>query len=101
MPCISDDHEEFLRRLKQVFAEALKEAGLTGSQHKHPTYRPDQLLTEDQVAELLSCSVRSLQAWRKQASKGPRPTKVGSLVRYLYSDVARFINGIELGTSEK
>ena len=100
MCCIHTDDEFFLR-IKQLVAEALKEAGFTSSQQKPPTYKPDQLLTEHQVAELLGISVRTLQSWRNQVGKGPRPQKIGSLVRYLYSDVARLINGNEPGSIEK
>lgn len=92
MPCIHDD-EAFLHRLKQFINEAVRNALTGDSQSKPPVYAHDQLLTEKQVSKLMCCSVRTLQAWRKRTGKGPRPTMVGTLARYRYSDVVTFIDG--------
>lgn len=91
MPCIHDD-EEFLHRLKQFIYEAVQNALTSDSQPKPPVYAQDQLLTEKQVSKLMSCSVRTLQAWRKRTGKGPRPTMVGTLARYRFSDVLTYID---------
>jgi hypothetical protein len=90
MPCNHDD-DAFLQRLRQIVSEAVQAAVSTNSQPSRQPYESNQLLTGNQVAELLNCSERSLQAWRKQKGKGPRPTMIGTLARYRYSDVVKFI----------
>lgn len=42
---------------------------------------PDAALSENQAAEFLGVSVRTLQAWRVRGG-GPRYLKMGSSVRY-------------------
>ena len=42
---------------------------------------PDALLTEDEAAELLRLSPRTLQAWRTDKS-GPAYVKLGRAIRY-------------------
>ena len=49
-----------------------------------------RLLTEQEAAELLNLSRRTLEAWRRRG-KGPRFTKLGKLVRYRLQDVEQFI----------
>jgi hypothetical protein len=91
MPCIHDD-DAFIQQLRQIVIEAVQAAGSSNSQSLQQRYEPNQLLTGEQAAELLNCSERSLQAWRKQKGKGPRPTMIGTLARYRYSDVVNFID---------
>lgn len=91
MPCIHDD-DAFLQRLRQLVIEAVQMAGSSNSCPSRQPYDLNQLLTEEQVAALLNCSERSLQSWRKQKGKGPRPTMIGTLARYRYSDVVNFID---------
>jgi hypothetical protein len=43
---------------------------------------PDALLTENEAAELLGLSARTLQAWRT-AKCGPPYTKLGRAIRYV------------------
>ncbi len=50
----------------------------------------DALLTEVQAADVLSVSVRTLQAWRAQG-RGPRFVRVGRLVRYAKADLLEWI----------
>jgi len=91
MPSMHDD-DAFLERVRQIVSEAVQAVVSSNSQPSRHPYESNQLLTENQVAGLLNCSERSLQAWRKQKGKGPRPTMVGTLARYRYSDVVRFIH---------
>lgn len=90
MPCIHDD-ESFFRRLKQIILDVVSEVVAAHFQSRPPIYAQDQLLTEKQVSQLIGCSVRTLQSWRKQPGKGPCPTMIGSLARYRYSNVIKFI----------
>lgn len=46
----------------------------------------DPLLTEDQAAEVLRVSSRTLQGWRHRG-EGPPYVKLGSAVRYRCSDL--------------
>lgn len=50
----------------------------------------DPLLTEDQAAEILRVSPRTLQGWRHRGD-GPPFVKLGSAVRYRRSDLRSFI----------
>lgn len=52
----------------------------------------ERLLTEKQAAELLSMSVKTLQAWRFQC-KPPRYRKLGRSVRYSMEDLQAFAEG--------
>ena len=49
-----------------------------------------QALSEREAASRLSLSVATLRAWRKK-SRGPRFVRFGRAVRYIDSDVRRFI----------
>jgi hypothetical protein len=44
------------------------------------------LLTEEQAAQLLNLSVRTLQAWRLQ-NFGPRFVRAGGEIRYARADI--------------
>lgn len=46
-----------------------------------------QLLNNDETADLLSISRRTLPVWRVQG-KGPKFIKIGKLVRYEHTEVA-------------
>jgi predicted DNA-binding transcriptional regulator AlpA len=50
---------------------------------------PDAALNENQAAELLGFSVRTLQSWRMQGG-GPRYVKVGRSVRYPRRELIAF-----------
>jgi excisionase family DNA binding protein len=49
------------------------------------------LLTVDEVAAILRCSVSSLNKWRLENERGPRFIYVGRRVRYRRADLAEFI----------
>jgi excisionase family DNA binding protein len=51
---------------------------------------PDALLTEQQTAQLLNISVRTLQAWRIKLA-GPRFVRAGRAIRYRRSDLTAWI----------
>jgi len=50
-----------------------------------------KLLKEQDVAEILAVSTKSLQAWRLYG-KGPRFRKIGRAVRYSPTDLEAWIN---------
>lgn len=52
--------------------------------------RESRLLTEDAVAEQLSCSVALVRKWRSLGD-GPKVIRIGRLVRYQLSDLLAFI----------
>ena len=49
------------------------------------------LLTEAQVADYLSLSMRTLQAWRVRGS-GPKFCRLGRAVRYRLADLAAWLD---------
>lgn len=51
---------------------------------------PDALLHEEQAAEFLKLSVRTLQAWRVK-STGPRFVRAGRAIRYRRRDLIAWI----------
>jgi predicted DNA-binding transcriptional regulator AlpA len=53
------------------------------------TNDPDVALNENQAAELLGFSVRTLQSWRMNGG-GPRYVKVGRSVRYPRRELVAF-----------
>jgi predicted DNA-binding transcriptional regulator AlpA len=50
---------------------------------------PDSALTENQAADFLGLSVRTLQAWRVRGG-GPRYVKIGRAVRYQRRALIKF-----------
>lgn len=50
----------------------------------------DKLLTENEAANLLALSAKTLRRWR-WAGKGPEFVKLGGAVRYRAEDIAAFI----------
>lgn len=50
----------------------------------------DQLLDEQDVAELLKMSVHTLRHWRS-ANRGPKYLKLGKAVRYRPADITDWI----------
>lgn len=54
--------------------------------NEQPTIEEAQLMTSEEVADLLKVSRRLLALWRQQ-SRGPRYYLMGRLVRYRMSDV--------------
>lgn len=55
-----------------------------------PAASPEKLLTQAEVAERLSVSERTLEAWRCRGF-GPAFVKLGRSVRYRPSDVERWL----------
>lgn len=51
----------------------------------------ESLLKEEQVAELLRMSKRTLQSWRYKGGHTPRFIKVGRSVRYRLGDVKEWL----------
>ena len=51
-----------------------------------------RLFGERRVAEMLGCSLRTLQRWRKEG-KGPPSTKIGRKVFYELNDLQKWIDG--------
>jgi predicted DNA-binding transcriptional regulator AlpA len=49
----------------------------------------DAALNENQAAEFLACSVRTLQSWRARGA-GPRYVKIGRSVRYQRRQLVAF-----------
>lgn len=54
----------------------------------------DRLLNQDEVAEMLSVSVRTLEYWRSKGG-GPEFVKVGKLARYRTSAVKAYIETLK------
>lgn len=63
-----------------------------------PTSRtgPDALLDEDQAADLLNLSVRTLQAWRIRET-GPCFVRAGRAIRYRRGDLIAWIEANTVG----
>lgn len=61
----------------------------------HNPTAPVRALTEPEVAERLSISLRTLQRWRKTNSAPIRPLRgLGdTLIRYSEADLARYLKG--------
>lgn len=57
-----------------------------------------QALTEHEVAERLGLSVATLRAWRLKR-RGPRYVRFGRAVRYLASDIERFVDACAVDAS--
>jgi excisionase family DNA binding protein len=60
---------------------------------------PDALLTEQQTAQLLNISVRTLQAWRIKLT-GPRFVRAGRAIRYRRSDLTTWIEANTVGRAQ-
>lgn len=53
----------------------------------------DNLLTTEQVAEILGVTTRTLERWRSVEHKGPPVTSLeGSVIRYKESELDEYIN---------
>ncbi len=55
-----------------------------------------RLLTEDEVAGQLGCSVALLRKWRRVGG-GPPFCRIGRLVRYSEADIAAYIDACRKG----
>jgi excisionase family DNA binding protein len=53
----------------------------------------ETLLDKKQVAELFNISVKTLDIWVQKYS-GPRPVRIGRLVRFKQSEVEEFIQSL-------
>lgn len=51
-----------------------------------------QMLTPEEVAQLLRISVSTLRIWRKNPYSGPRWVEVGGNIRYRLADVERYLS---------
>jgi Helix-turn-helix domain len=60
---------------------------------------PRALLTEAEAADELTCSTRSLQAWR-QSGQGPIFLKIRGMIRYRASDIAQFLASAERASTK-
>ncbi len=56
-----------------------------------------QLMDKKQLAALLGVSVKTIDLWISQG-KGPKPLRIGRLVKFQHSDVETFIQQL---TGEK
>ncbi|QND73647.1 helix-turn-helix domain-containing protein [Tardiphaga robiniae] len=61
---------------------------------------PDALLTENQAADFLNLSVRTLQAWRVKVA-GPGFVRAGRAVRYRRSDLILWIEANTVSQSAR
>ncbi len=60
----------------------------------------ENLLTEEQVSEILSLSIRTLQGWRCR-KRGPAYFKIGRTIFYDKSDISAYINAQKHETTVK
>jgi len=58
----------------------------------------NQHLTERELAQLLSLSIRTLQDWRRRGC-GPKYLKLGKAVRYPSSEVETFITKVSTSST--
>jgi Helix-turn-helix domain len=80
----------------QLAAAAPKASGEGTASARGP---PDALLTPQETADVLRCSVSSLNKWRISGG-GPLFTRIGGRIRYRPSDIAAFIRqGLRASTS--
>ncbi|QDM19117.1 helix-turn-helix domain-containing protein [Tardiphaga sp. vice352] len=66
---------------------------------ERPPQDLDRLLKEQDAAELLSLSVRTLQSWRTRLA-GPAFVQVGRAVRYRRQDLLTWISANTCGGSD-
>ncbi|MCK1417631.1 helix-turn-helix domain-containing protein [Bradyrhizobium sp. CW4] len=66
----------------------------------NPTKDPDALLREQEAADLLCLSIRTLQSWRIR-SAGPPFVQVGRAVRYRRRDLIAWIDANTCGRSSE
>ena len=59
--------------------------------HTRSTYDPDQMVTEEVVAELFCQSIRTIQKWRITGYR-PEFYKIGRSVRYKRSEIVDWMN---------
>lgn len=60
----------------------------------------DELLTPDDVAEMLDISPQTLASWRTTGRYDLPFLRIGRLVRYRLSDVEEFLDGFEAAEAE-
>jgi excisionase family DNA binding protein len=58
----------------------------------------DTLLTTDEVAAKLRVAPRTLRQWRDDG-RGPRPQRIGRMIRYRSSDVQKWLDDQLQGVS--
>ena len=63
----------------------------TASNEPAPAWWPKTLLDEDEAAELLGLSVRTLQDWRSRRTRTITYHKLGECVRYNPDDLWRWL----------
>jgi hypothetical protein len=64
------------------------------------THDPDSALTENQAADFLGLSVRTLQAWRFRGG-GPCYIKIGRAVRYQRRELMAFQKAHTVGLTSR
>lgn len=62
----------------------------------HSSSNPDALLREQDAADFLSLSVRTLQSWRLRVA-GPPFVQIGRAVRYRRRDLIAWIDANTIG----
>ena len=75
--------------------------GAEGNKMKDPgtDFPPTQLLNEIEVAELLSVSRKTLQAWRWRRT-GPSFLKLGGAIRYRLEDIQAYMESCLQSTAD-
>ena len=69
----------------------------TVNKETSPTTQRFVPMAEQQVADLLGMSVKTLRAWRLQ-NRGPRFVRFGRSVRYYLHDIEAYIQRCEVAT---
>jgi hypothetical protein len=59
----------------------------------------ERLLDERAAAEVLDCSIKTLQGWR-QRRVGPRYYKISSRVKYSLDDLREYLKGCAVESTE-
>lgn len=80
IPSNSILQQELIDLVKKVITEAIR-----------PTYSPDDLLDDAQASKILGNAKGTMSVWRHHG-KGPAYVKIGSNVRYRYSELQRYID---------
>lgn len=70
-----------LERQKSRARKSKRKGGETGM----------QLITEEEAARRLCCTVAALRRWRREG-RGPRFVRLGRLIRYSDEDLCKFVN---------
>jgi excisionase family DNA binding protein len=72
--------------------KVMRDSVVKGPRSKTQPVELRQLLSVEQLADLLQVPVSTIYHWRLRG-EGPRPMRVGRYLRYEAADVARWIEG--------